>query len=152
MIDELLRSLHPVCSGFPVAVLTLLVVNELLVFFKREQSGIRIRFFLVCSLAFGSSCAFLTGYEASSLAGDLSEKVLALLSRHHATGRLLLINAFLISVFFWLSTFARYNQRLFHIAYYLTIFIQIGLTMYVGMLGGSLVFDCGVGVRKTPIN
>jgi uncharacterized membrane protein len=68
------------------------------------------------------------------------------LGQHHAYGRLLLINSLLMGTFSVIAARAVYGKKGMSALYVVTLVLQLLLTLWVGFLGGSLVFDRGVGV------
>jgi uncharacterized membrane protein len=140
--------LHPVCSGLPLASALLLIGAELLVFVPRfipARDTVRTSAVICCLLAVAS--AFLSGYQASSLAGELSSTVEGAMANHHSLGRFLLINSVLLVTFFSLMRIAVHGKVLMRTLYYVTFLLQVGLTFWVGYLGGQLVFEHGVNVK-----
>lgn len=150
---DILRFLHPILSGFPSALLVLLVVVEgITLFFRNSQSDERIVFlksFLTFALLLGVCCAFGSGYLASYLGGEMSDNAKALISTHHSAGKLLLVNSILLVTFYWLAKAADHGKRLFAFLYTLILLSQVIITFFTGSKGGSLVFDHGVGVKTT---
>lgn len=146
--------LHPACSGLPLAGVLLLIAAELLMFVTRLASARdTIRATAVVFCLFAVTCAFLSGYQASSLAGELQPAVEGAMANHHSLGRFLLINAVLLVTFFWLMRIAVHGKTLMQVLYYLTFLTQVILTVWVGYLGGQLVFSHGINVKgqsQTP--
>jgi len=141
--------LHPPCSGMPLAFIAFLVVVELLSLIRRwRDSLVSTRLIAVCALAASVTLSFLSGYQASSSLGDLSLDTEAALSEHHAYGRLLIINAGVMLVFFLVAGRAVHAKRTMWGLYYTTMILQIILTLLVGNMGGDLVFNHAVGVKQ----
>ena len=145
-------AIHPPLSGMPLAFIMLLVVVELI----RLRGWMRDRLIVtrdvvVYAVVVSTVCSFLSGYQASSNLGDLAQEVSDALGRHHALGRLLLINAILMLVFHVVSKVAIHGKRLMQWLYFVTVVIQLLLSCWVGYLGGSLVFDRGLGVVSQAI-
>jgi len=139
-------------SGLPLAGAILLVVSELSVLIPRCKAArgtLRTTAVLACLVAV--VCAFLSGYQASSRAGELHGTVEEAMAYHHSLGRFLLINSILLTTFFLLSQVAVHGRKVLTALYYLTVCIQIALTVWVGYLGGRLVFEHGVNVAKQAI-
>jgi uncharacterized membrane protein len=140
--------LHPVCSGLPLASALLLIGAEMLVFVPQliaARETLRASAVACCVIAVTS--AFLSGYQASSLAGELPTAVEGAMANHHSLGRFLLINSILLITFFCLMRIAVHGKALMRSLYYLTFVLQVGLTFWVGYLGGQLVFEHGVNVK-----
>ena len=139
--------LHPPLSGMPLAFVVLLVVVEGVRSFASWRDGLRVtRRVLLISVIVSTVSAFLSGYQASSPLGDLSREVQEAVGQHHAYGRLLLINALLMGTFAWIGARAVHGKKGIWVLYVLTLLVQLALTLWVGYLGGSLVFDRGLGV------
>ena len=140
-------ALHPPLSGMPLAFVVLLVVVEVLgCFGSRRASLVVTKRILLLSVIGATIGAFLSGYQASSPLGDVSPEVQEALGQHHAYGRLLLINSLLMGTFSWIASRAVHGKKGIVVLYVVTLAVQLMLTLWVGYLGGSLVFDRGVGV------
>ena len=144
-------SLHPPLSGLPLSFILLLVGVEC----ARSRSKWRDSLApvvgpLVIATAIGTISAFLSGYQASSALVDLTPAVEAELGTHHALGRLLLINAILMVAFFRVSKTATHGRALLKSLYFITLLAQLVLTLWVGKMGGGLVFERGLGVHVLP--
>ena len=140
--------LHPPLSGMPLAFVVLLVIVEVLrrsvPWRDRLQTTQRV---LLVSVIVSTICAFLSGYQASSPLGDVSREVQDAVGQHHAYGRLLLINSLLMGTFSWIGARAVHGRRGISVLYFITLVAQFVLTLWIGYLGGALVFDRGVGVN-----
>lgn len=141
-------NLHPPLSGMPLAFTVLLLCMEGLCWVPAAARILSaVRQLLVAAVVVSCLAAFLSGYQASSSMGEVSETAEAALGVHHAIGRFVLINAVLLGAFAWLSKVARQRQGLFKAVYLLTLVVQLGLLLWAGSLGGDLVFSHRVGVR-----
>lgn len=140
--------LHPPLTGLPLAGVLLLLVAEVVRCIPRLRSaGAILRNAAVAGCIVSVLGAFLSGYTASSSAGVLVVAVEDAMSRHHSLGRLLLINSLLLGTFFWLYQRAIRGRGVLMGLYYLTFVVQLIGTLWVGYLGGQLVFEHGVNVR-----
>lgn len=140
--------LHPPLSGMPLAFVSLLVILESL----RGVPGVsrrlpQIRPLLVLVIVVSSILSFVSGYQASSDLGTLPPVLENELGTHHAVGRFLLINSLLLGTFAWVRGIARRGAAVWSLAYYLFLLGQCVLTVWVGLLGGRLVFEHGFGVK-----
>jgi uncharacterized membrane protein len=90
--------------------------------------------------------AFLSGYQASSPLGDIPPHIQEALGSHHAYGRLVLVNALLLGTFAWLEGRATHGKTVLSLLYAVALIVQLGLTVFVGYLGGGLVFTHRLGV------
>lgn len=102
---------------------------------------------LVIITAVSTACVFFSGYQASSSLADMVPAVEAELGTHHAAGRLLLINGLVMAAFFRVSRVATHGRAVFRCLYFVTLFLQLVLTVWVGYMGGNLVFHRGLGVQ-----
>lgn len=144
--------IHPPLSGLPLAGILLLVAIEVGRSFRRIRDVVdRSRAVVVAALIFGVLCSFLSGYHASSNLAELSPTVESAIATHHSAGRFLLINVLLLGTFFFLSTIAVHGRRVIESLYYVFLLSQVVLTVWVGHIGGDLVFDHGVGTSREAL-
>jgi uncharacterized membrane protein len=101
---------------------------------------------VVTACVVSSIAAFLSGYQASSDLPDLSPALQDALGGHHAWGRMLLIVCIVMAALFWVSRVATHGRALWASLYYFSLSILIALVLWVGHLGGDLVFQHGMGV------
>jgi uncharacterized membrane protein len=105
------------------------------------------RKFLVLSVVVATLAAFLSGYQASAPLAEAPSEIQEVLGRHHAVGRLMLINSLLLITFFAVGARAVHGKKIIEGMYKLMVVAQLAMALWVGSLGGTLVFDHGVGVR-----
>jgi uncharacterized membrane protein len=142
--------LHPSMSGLPLAGALLLVVSELLYCVPRlRPSRPIVQTTAVIACVVTVLAAFISGYQASSRAGELSGVVETAMANHHSFGRLLLINSLLLATFFFLSRVAVHGKRVVRALYYVSCLGHVVGTVWVGYLGGRLVFEHAVNVLKS---
>ena len=139
---------HPPLSGMPLAFALLAVAAELV----RLKASLRlkadvIRLAALSGCVFTTAAAFFSGYQASNGLPELSHEVEVALGSHHAWGRMLLIDGVLVCAFAWIGTIATHGKGIFAALYYSTLVLFVTLALYVGSLGGSLVFDHALGVK-----
>jgi uncharacterized membrane protein len=140
-------ALHPPLSGMPSAFVALLVFVELLRLSSRFRLSLEVtRHVLVIAVVGSTLAVFLSGYQASGSLGELLPQVQEELGRHHAWGRGLLINSLLMGTFTWIARRATHGKGVILALYFVTLAVQVVLSVYVGFMGGSLVFDRGLGV------
>jgi uncharacterized membrane protein len=140
---------HPPLSGMPLAFALLALVAELMRFkasVRLKADVVRLTALTGCILT--TAAAFLSGYQASNGLPDLSPEVETALGSHHAWGRMLLIDGVLLCTFAWIEKIATHGKWIFAALYYSTLVLFVTLAIYVGSLGGSLVFEHGVGVKR----
>lgn len=143
--------LHPPLSGFPLSCGALLVCVELFCLFRGSPERLEsVRKFLVFSSLASTLATFLSGYQASAPLRELAPDIANTLGSHHAFGRLLLINSIALAVFYLVSSRAVYGKTVMRAFYALTVMLQFALAIISGGLGGSLVFEHGVGVMSEP--
>jgi uncharacterized membrane protein len=141
-------ALHPPISGSPLAFLCLLVTLELLQLSSRGQSLRSFKGVAVISVLLACVASFLSGYQAVSDLGEIPELTDSLISKHHGFGKILLINAVVLATSYWTARVATHGKRFFGFIYYALLASQVVLTVWTGYLGGDLVFDHGLGVRR----
>lgn len=140
-------AIHPPLSGFPLTCTTLLLLVELLRLVRSQPAAWSVlRTFLLWATVVTTVVAFFSGYQASSMVGELSEVATVAVSSHHSWGRLLLFMALCLGVSGWLSGIAVHGRRFFGVVYLVMLLLQTVLVVWVGALGGRLVFQHGVGV------
>ena len=136
-------------SGLPLAATLLLVTSEAIRCFPRlRPSRPVIQMTAVVACVLTVVAAFISGYQASSHAGELTGAAEAAMANHHSLGRFLLINSLLLATFFFLSRVAVHGKRVVSGLYYLSCIVHVIVTVWVGYLGGRLVFEHGINVLK----
>lgn len=138
---------HPVLTSFPFALLSCVLVAELLVlFWPKPFAGIATLWVLVCSIL-GTLAAFFSGYQASDLANASFVVSDSLIENHHSWGRLLLFAIFPCLALKYAAVNAKYSRNFFKASYLVLLVTCWLLALYTGYLGGNLVFKHGAGVR-----
>jgi uncharacterized membrane protein len=141
--------LHPPASGLPLASVLLLCAAEMFRCLPRTRTvGESLRTAAVVSCIVAVAAAFVSGYQASSRALDLVPHVETAMGQHHALGKALLVTSLLLGTFFYLSRIATHGKKAFCFLYYLVCVLQVIGTIWVGSLGGQLVFVHGVNVSR----
>lgn len=139
---------HPPLVAFPLALIltsALLEVGRLTRWRERCGQAAEITLSLA---AFFVVMAFLSGYQASELAGELAPQVQEHVAQHHALGRLLLIAIFPTCFLAWLRSRATHARGVFAGLYLLALAVCVVLVVLTGWEGGELVFEHAVGVRQ----
>ena len=129
-------------------------------------SGLWDSSYLDLSASWDSTSEHPSGYvqggsvsEAGGQAGDQSpqdrsyQRIVAAeetLELHYEVGRLLLVALFITLFFFELEPYAGHRRGILCWLYRATLALTLALVVYAGYLGGSLVFEHGLGV--TPGN
>ncbi len=140
-------SFHPPLSGLPLAGILLLIAVEVGRLISRTRiTAEHCRGFVVGATMIATVVVFVSGYQASGELPPLSPELELAVGKHHSIGRFLLINSLTLTAFFFLSQVAIHGRRVLLALYYLALALQIILTLWAGSLGGSLVFEHGIGV------
>ena len=143
-------ALHPPLSGMPLAFVMLLSCVEAARTWPSLRTKLMVtRRILILAVVVSTILAFLSGYQASSPLGEIPADIQSAVGRHHAYGRLLLINALLMLSFAWLGGRALHGRKTLMFLYGVSLVAQLALSLFVGYLGGDLVFGYGVGVTAT---
>jgi len=144
-----MTNLHPPLTGLPFAGTLFLLAVEVLGGFRRfKQTAHIVRPIALVACIAGVAAAFLSGYQASSAVGNISDATQALLAQHHSLGRLVLLASGLMGAFYFAAQRARHGQRIMFALYYFSLLVFAVSTLVVGQLGGELVFEHGVGVNR----
>jgi uncharacterized membrane protein len=139
--------LHPPASGLPLASVLLLCAAEALSCLGRSrQAGETLRTSAVIACVVSVIAAFSSGYQASSRALSLTVEAQDAVAFHHALGKGLLATTLLLGTFYYLSRAATQGKRAFYFVYLGVLLLQLIGTIWVGTLGGRLVFEHGVNV------
>lgn len=141
-------ALHPPLSGAPLSFVVLLVMIEALSITRVGRSLSSFRSVVVVAVVAATFASFFSGYQAVSDLGEIPEATSSLISEHHSTGRLILFNSVFLATTFWISKVATHGRPLFYGMYYVALAVQLALAVWVGFLGGRLVFTHGVGVLR----
>lgn len=140
-------SFHPPLSGLPLAGILLLIAVEVGRLIPRTRiAADQCRGFVVGATMIATVVVFVSGYQASGELPPLSPELELAVGKHHSIGRFLLLNSLTLAAFFFLSRVAIHGRRVLVGLYYLAFALQIILTLWAGSLGGSLVFEYGIGV------
>lgn len=142
-------AMHPPLSALPFAFILLLSCLEVVNYWSPGDWVRKARIFLLLAVVVGTSLSFFSGYQASYLAGDISEAASAVLSQHHLIGRLLLFTVITMGIIYAIGTFARRGKIMFSLSYYMLLLLSLLLVVAAGFLGGGLVFEHGIGVKVT---
>lgn len=141
---------HPPLSSAPAVLYTVALGIEL---FARVAKSERLRFAGTVVFVAGTAVlplTYLSGlWNSELLAEAVRSKAADGISQHEALGRLCLFLSVFPILFRLMEAFAnKANLRsLFGWSYFLSLFAVSVLLAVTSFLGGSLVFDAGVGVR-----
>jgi uncharacterized membrane protein len=143
--------IHPALSGMPIAfclLLCLLELSRIVPAWRNACEGARVPVLLACVVSI--IAAFVSGYHASSLLGDLEQPLEDAVGLHHAWGRMALIVALVACALFWIARVATHGRRFFVALYYFALAVFLLLTVWVGHLGGELVFTHDIASSLVP--
>ena len=116
-------------------------------FLKRFQKHVYfLRTLAVVFAVLGVVLAFVTGYTASSTAGEIPSHVADAVAYHHAWGKFVLVDVVCLAALYYLMNVAVHARFLLIVLYYLAGVLFVVGTFWVGHLGGELVFSHGVNV------
>jgi uncharacterized membrane protein len=144
-----MNTLHPFLSSFPVALILICLLLELLNLVSKKISvESAVSFNLILAFVF-SVAAFISGYSAKELASITFVVPEDPILWHHYWGRALLFALVPCIVFhlFW----KRNRTAITRLLYLVTLMICSAIVVYVGWLGGELVFKRGAGVAATEL-
>lgn len=143
-------NLHPVLSSFPLALLCLTIIFEVL---NRShyRGSLEITAKIAITLAAISiGAAFYSGYGAAENADQTFRISDDVISSHHSMGRLLLFSVIPCALLRYFTASATYGRRVFDAIYLILLAATFGLVIATGFLGGELVFRHGAGVFAKP--
>ncbi len=138
--------LHPPVVHFAVALPVLLLLLEVgYLLHRRPPDGLELGAVLLTFLSV--LAAYVTGYVAHESVGDMpiEDRAVDLLHTHGRVGLILMTLLFTVLLFRLLYRYLPLN--LVRYLYVLLIAVSAALALYQGLLGGTLVYDFGVGVR-----
>ncbi len=137
---------HPALVAFPLALLVIVFLLELGRFTRWRELCQRAAWVNLLFATLFVVLAFLSGYKASELAGELGAAAQAQLETHHGLGRLLMFAIFPACFLGWIRHRATHGRAFFEILYLLTLITCVSLVLLAGFNGGRLVFEHAVGV------
>lgn len=144
--------LHPALSGMPFAfclLLSMLELARLIPTWRAVAEAARKPVIIACCIS--AVAAFASGYHASSFLNDLSPGVEDALGSHHAWGRMVLIISIVMCALFWIAKVATHGRGVFVALYYIALTMLVALTVWVGYLGGELVFTHNIPANISPV-
>jgi uncharacterized membrane protein len=138
---------HPPFSGFPFALLTVVVLAEAGVIFWRSTRLEWVAFINLMLAGVFTLIAFLSGYQALRHASATFTVPDTAITQHYILGKIVLI-AVLLSVCLKICHMrAVYNRAFFGALYGVALFVAYSAVIYTGYLGGQLVFKYGAAVK-----
>ena len=144
----MLRTLHPMIVHFPITLFYLTALFEGLYFAFRQDWLARAGYMLLTlSMAAGVAAGIAGAISETYVLSHISRASLHILSTHKNFAEL---SVFTFGVAWLWRTLLALRHRLpkgfAAVVYYLVILLGVALISYTGFLGGSLVYDHGVGV------
>jgi len=138
---------HPQIIHFPIALLLLAVITELLSYFWQKEFFRKMTFSLLVVGVITAFFAIQSGEAAVDNLGNI-KSIKSLLNQHEQAGEwilrifgfVLLIKAILLYL----------KKDIFSVKLFLTLMMMVGLFQIyqVGHFGGILVYEKGVGVQQ----
>lgn len=142
---------HPVLASFPLAFIVLGFLLELCDLLRRDKIfGFVVRVMVVIA-TLGVAAAFYSGYfaiegaEGGSFAVPNDE-----VAFHHNFGRILLFMVVPLLILNFAKDKAVTSRQVWNGLYYIFFATCALISIYVGYLGGELIFKHGVGVHVMP--
>lgn len=142
--------IHAALTGFPFAIVTALVIIEILKVFKFKNL-LLVRLFCSSLFFLYVIFAFTSGYIADWFLPEFNEATLKTYDEHYFLARILLFVSAIPLVFSYLI-YKDFKKNYYYF-YLLFLFINLGLVLVTANHGGELVFEHGVGVTlpdQTP--
>jgi uncharacterized membrane protein len=156
MLPEINPNLHPLVIHFPIAFLTTAVLVDLIALVKRRWTGVRVTAVVIFALgALGALAAFVTGRMAAESVALPTAAATTLTDHEDWALRTLLFFSLYAVVRLVVLRFdlkgARWAQRGAHALLFLAGAGGLFLIVQTGFLGGSLVYEHGVGVGSVDV-
>lgn len=155
------HKLHAIAVHYPMALLTVFLLFDGLAFVLRRAALARMALPLLWLGALGAVASFLTGERAEHSVNRTSEALSAVLEQHENLARVTMIVFLVLAA---LRTAGASGESLrarvpllsrqwdrprrWHAAFLVAAVAATALLMYVGHLGGQLVYDFGANVTK----
>lgn len=137
---------HPPLSSFPIVISLLLVVSELL---ANKIETKKISNFLLLMLVVFSAVTFISGYFGFDYAGVMTDKTKLVVDLHQSLAKIHLIILLFFGLLYSLKYIYQVQNITLEIAYYSVFLLMIINILYLGYLGGELVFNHGAGVLSS---
>ncbi|MBN2581638.1 MAG: DUF2231 domain-containing protein [Planctomycetes bacterium] len=144
-----LPNVHPAVVHFPIALLLVAAVLDLVAIFARRESLARCGGLLLVLAAAGGLVALLTGFAAEESASPLGNPAAAgeALERHEIAAIVTFVLTAVLAGWRLVGKLQlpRGAMKWVYVVLLLAATVGVGLT---GHLGGTLVFDHGMGVAE----
>ena len=153
--STLLENPHPPLSGFPIVILSLLVVVELITFFRPGADFHKTQQFLLCALCLFAAATYFSGYWGFDRANQTFQIPEENIFRHQGYAKFFLFLLVpLVLVYSMRSAVPERSKSLERQMEWLfraLLVLSWALAAYTSTLGGELVFSAGAAVR-VPIS
>jgi uncharacterized membrane protein len=146
-MSELVASLHPPLVSFPFVLTWVVLFLDIFAFVKRDQTYEKMSLYLLNFTTVVTFIAYQSGHQASQFASQTFSVSDQDIGVHFFWAKIFLFVILGALLFKWVAVSARFNQRVWQALSLLTISLAAALVLYVGQLGGDLVFQHGAGVR-----
>jgi uncharacterized membrane protein len=138
-------NLHPPLTAFPVALLVLLMAAEI-----AELFGVGVhqaRRFMLAALVLTVPLTYFSGTYGSAAFSDAPVIVNEAIGGHQRSAKMLILSLVPTVLFGFARGYFPPKERGVRIAYWISLSTALVLVLYCSSLGGTLVFEYGVGVR-----
>ena len=137
---------HPPLASFPFALLTLVLIFELLSLrFKTEELR-RASGFILLALIIIAPMTFFSGYFAADDASKSFQIPLEAIEEHRSFGKLFLLSLFPVALG-KLTAELRHDKKAFRLGYLICLVVSLVLAASASYHGGKLVFIYGAAVN-----
>ena len=141
-----MKPVHPMLVHFPIALLALSVMADLIAFFRHSDSLRNTGWWALVGAAVGAAAAAPAGLYDMRRA-NLEEEVHERVHRHMKVGLALL--AAILGMTLWRGRIYMRPEAAVSAVYLDFALLTMALAAFQGWLGGELVFSDGVFVRHT---
>lgn len=140
--------LHPFFTHFPIALLVVGLAFEMLAQIRKQPMFGELSFWMLLGASAGAALSVISGgWEADKLKLDQAQQLLV---EQHETAAY--IAAWLIAALFVWKLLRRQLMQLGEMRMFLGAYlVTVAILLYVGWLGGNLVYSEGIGVQKHTI-
>jgi uncharacterized membrane protein len=137
--------IHPAMVHFPIALITIALLYELLNFIVRKKEFEIVSKWVLLFGAIGAVFAVISGLLAETSA-EHTEAAHQIIEMHKLIGILVTITAIILSAWrIFVKETLFYKYRIIYVVLFILVFIFMGIG---ASLGGKLVYEYGVGVKK----
>jgi uncharacterized membrane protein len=148
-MSEFVASLHPPLVAFPFVLTWVVLSLDIYELVKRDETYSKLSLYLLNFTAVITFIAYQSGHQASQVASQtfvVSDKDIGV---HFLWAKIFLFVMIGALVLKWVAFVARFNRRLWQFLAFVFLSSALALVIYVGQLGGELVFEHGAGVRAS---